>query len=218
MSTPLKLASLAVGTTATAGLGVAASKGLFSKESISSLLSKDLSKRVIKDLEEDNWKKSWKSYKESQKDVWKLGNLDGEAPDAFKSKCKEQLDLKVSGVDSDEYKNFLKYCSRDTLVSDLIKENNPNREVITSDSDTDPSWVASWGIYIDDSRNQQSASGTNIWNLSDWGTNYSQKTKAPASFRTQCKSNVSSPSHDINGSLYLDTVKFCTKDKSSSRG
>ncbi|AEW45794.1 hypothetical protein MHC_04690 [Mycoplasma haemocanis str. Illinois] len=222
MSSIFKLTFLVAGTTATAGLGIAASKGLFSskgkKESISSLLSKNPSNRVIGVSEEDNWKKSWKSYKESNKDFWKLGNLVGESPDAFKSKCKERLDLKVSGVDSEEYQNFLKYCSRKTLVSDLIGERNPNKEIITTDTATDQSWVASWGSYIDDSRNKQSSGGTNIWNLSDWGTTYSQKNQVPASFIAKCKSNVSSPSHDILDPLYLDTLKFCTKDKASSHG
>ncbi|AEG73485.1 hypothetical protein MHF_1249 [Mycoplasma haemofelis Ohio2] len=219
MTTAVKTSLLAGGAAAASGIGAIAYGDLLSfqtqKEAISSLLSKDPAKRAIGTTEEEEWKKTWARYRDSKEDIWKLGDLSGDAPTEFKNACKSKLDLEVSGSDSKEYKDFLLYCSRDTLISDLIKENSKGRVLLEGTDVSSTDWQNAWKAYSEDSRNQKGESETNIWNLSDWKTQNSQQ-NAPQSFITKCSSNIKHPSHDIHDPLYIDTVKFCTKDKTTA--
>ncbi|AEW45759.1 hypothetical protein MHC_04515 [Mycoplasma haemocanis str. Illinois] len=215
MSLALKIPVFAAGVTASAGLGVLAINGfsLKSEESISSLLSKDLSKRLIASDEIDYWNQSWNRYK-SNSDIWNLKKSDSSLPDIFKVTCKNKLESKVSGKDSQAYKDFLNYCARDTLVSDLIRERAPNKELLTKGNGSEDHWVSVWKLYVNDSRNSKEAKGDHIWKLSDWDSSYSSESKASSGFMDACVANVKKPY--VEGSFYEDTLKFCTKDKASS--
>ncbi|AEG73463.1 hypothetical protein MHF_1225 [Mycoplasma haemofelis Ohio2] len=214
MSPTLKIPMFLAGATATAGVGALAAKGLSpnSEESISSLLSKDLSKRLIASDESDYWTQSWSRYKGSS-DIWNLRKSDSGVPDIFKTTCKNKLESKVSGKDSQGYKDFLAYCARDTLVSDLIKERAPNKEILTKGNGSESHWVEVWKLYINDTRNSKAVKGDHIWGIGDWDSNYSSESKASAGFMDVCVANAKKPFYDAEGALYLDTLKFCTKDK-----
>ncbi|AEG73490.1 hypothetical protein MHF_1254 [Mycoplasma haemofelis Ohio2] len=205
------------GATATAGLGTLAVKGLPSPKeqvSISSLLSKDPSRRVIADGESSHWTSAWTSYKNSGKDIWGLGK--GESvPDDLKTTCKNKLDSKVEGKDSEEYQSFLSYCSRYTLVSDLISENNPNKEPIPKGNGESQEWKKAWKAYVDDQRTSKTDNGDGVWKLGDWKDHHS-KDVAPTSFMGKCETNFQTLFYDLSGGLYLDTVSFCTKDKATT--
>ncbi|CBY93146.1 hypothetical protein HF1_11380 [Mycoplasma haemofelis str. Langford 1] len=215
MSPTLKIPMFLAGATATAGVGALAAKGLSpnSEESISSLLSKDLSKRLISPDESDYWTQSWKRYKENS-DIWNLRKSDSGVPDIFKTTCNNKLESKVSGKDSQGYKDFLAYCARDTLVSDLIKEMAPNKELIPSGSTAE--WKEAWKKYTSNSRNSKTASSDGIWKIEDWSTQHSQP-DAPTSFKTKCGSKAKEPSFETTDQLYLDVLEFCTKDKTPTQ-
>ncbi|AEW45784.1 hypothetical protein MHC_04640 [Mycoplasma haemocanis str. Illinois] len=219
MTAAVKTFLLAGGTASALGAGAIMYGDLLSpkiqKESIASFLSKNPVKRAIGTSEEEDWKKVWKMYKDSKQDIWNLGNLSGDAPTEFKNVCKEKLNLKVSGSGSEEYKDFLLFCSRDTLISDLIRENNKDRDMLEGTDASSSDWKNAWKEYSSDSRNQKTENGSNIWNLNDWKTQHSQQ-NAPQTFIDKCVANIKHPSHNINDLLYLDTVKFCTKNKTSS--
>ncbi|CBY93150.1 hypothetical protein HF1_11420 [Mycoplasma haemofelis str. Langford 1] len=215
MTSTAKLPLFMAGATATAGVGALAAKDLVfpkSQESISSLLSKDPSKRAI--LEGEDWSNSWKAYKASGKDIWALGNGD-QVPESLKTTCKNKLESKVDSKDSQGYKDFLDYCARNTLVSDLIKEHAPNKELLVKKTGTDADWVKVWKLYVESEKNQKQAGGDHTWGLSDWDKNHSILTTAPDSFMDKCVANAKESFHDVQGALYLDTLKFCTKDKAN---
>ncbi|AEW45789.1 hypothetical protein MHC_04665 [Mycoplasma haemocanis str. Illinois] len=215
MSSSLAIKSLLgiTGATATAGLGILAVKGLpFSREkvSISSLLNNEPSRRLIADSETAYWTSAWTSYKNSGKDIWGLGQ--GETSDALKTACRNKLDLKVENKNSEEYQSYLNYCSRYTLVSDLISENNPNKEQISKGDGNSQEWKKAWKSYVDDQRTSKTDGGDGIWKLGDWKDHHSKDT-APTSFMDKCETNFKTPFYDLKGGLYLDTAAFCTKDK-----
>ncbi|CBY93239.1 hypothetical protein HF1_12310 [Mycoplasma haemofelis str. Langford 1] len=210
-----------VGGTAAAGMASAAA-GYYAfspsdKEErvISSLLSEDPSRRAIADNED--WSSAWSKYKASNKDVWDLKNSDAEVPEVFKTACKNRLESKVSGRDSEGYRDFVSYCTRDTLVSDLIKDRG--KELLDkSKGGSDAGWIKVWKDYISDDRNKSKAKDGDIWKLTGWETENSKNDKAPDVFMTACESNAKKPIYDFNNSLFLDTFKFCTKDTSVSVG
>ncbi|AEW45763.1 hypothetical protein MHC_04535 [Mycoplasma haemocanis str. Illinois] len=217
MTLTAKLPLFAAGATATVGVGALAVKELaFSKsqESIASLLSQDLSKRAIS--KDEDWSKVWSLYKSSAKDIWGLKNSGADVPESFKDACKNKLESKVGSKDSKEYQDFLTYCTRDTLMSDLIKENAPNKELLVKKTGSDADWVKSWKSYVESEKNKKQAGGDHTWGLSDWNNNYSKLDTAPDSFMDKCVANVKEPFHDIKGTLYLDTLRFCTKDKATN--
>ncbi|CBY93235.1 hypothetical protein HF1_12270 [Mycoplasma haemofelis str. Langford 1] len=177
------------------------------KKSISDFLSEDRSKRLIDDSEV--WDATWKEYKKSGEDVWKLGS-EASVPNSLKTTCKDKLNSKISGIDSKEYKDFLNYCTRDTLVSDLIKDSG--KKLLVKGSGNEAHWVAVWTAYVDDSRNKGRTKGNDIWRLNDWDSKNAQKNSAPSTFMAECESNSKKPFFDVRGALYLDTLKFCTQN------
>ncbi|AEG73471.1 hypothetical protein MHF_1233 [Mycoplasma haemofelis Ohio2] len=212
----LKAPMFAAGAIAAAGVGAFALKGLSlpgSEKSIPSLISQDPSRRPIDMSEVENWKKVWQAYKDSGKDIWNIGNS-GEEPAALKVACSEKLDSRVESRDSEGYKAFEKYCSRDTLVSDLIKENASGRALIAKASGSSEEWKAAWKVYKEHVKNSNKAANKDIWGLSDWPSKSSEE-NAPESFMTKCESNSKTPFHNLEGDLYIYTVAFCTKDKAA---
>ncbi|AEW45771.1 hypothetical protein MHC_04575 [Mycoplasma haemocanis str. Illinois] len=209
MTTSFKFVALVTGATATTGMGILAFKGFsFSKDekSISSLLSKDPSKRAIDITEIDYWKTAWASYKVSNKDFWNLGNGQ-DVPEGFKTACRDKLESKVSGVDSEDYQNFLSYCSRDTLISDLIKDSKLVPLSKTEADNTD-GWKKAWESYID--ANKEKLNNDDAWKVNNFKTEKDKKDKALADFRDKCETNLGSK--DISNTALFDQVKkWCTK-------
>ncbi|CBY93158.1 hypothetical protein HF1_11500 [Mycoplasma haemofelis str. Langford 1] len=209
MTTPFKVASLAAGATATAGVGTLAFKGLSpSKEekSISSLLSKDHTKRAIAVDESTAWTSAWASYKASSKDSWKLGNGQ-DVPEGFKNICRDKLESKVSGTDSRDYQDFLSYCARDTLISDLLKDSKLT-PLSKTDADSSEGWKKAWEGYIE--ANKEKLNGDDAWKVKDFKTEKDKKDKALADFRDKCETHLGSK--DISNTTLFDQVKsWCTK-------
>ncbi|AEW45765.1 hypothetical protein MHC_04545 [Mycoplasma haemocanis str. Illinois] len=204
----LKAPLLMVGATATAGAGVLVVKGLpnfETKESISSFLAKDRTKRAIAD--DEDWTKSWTEYKRSAKDIWRLGS-DANVPSSFKSECKKRSESKVSGIDSDEYKNFLAYCTRDTLISDLLKDSKETLLNSSEGAETD-GWKSAWTRYI----NENKEKGSDVWAVADFNSKKNNTNEnAPEDFRKKCESKLGS--NDISNTDLLNQVKsWCTKPK-----
>ncbi|AEW45769.1 hypothetical protein MHC_04565 [Mycoplasma haemocanis str. Illinois] len=219
MGPTLKVPLLLVGAVATTGAGVFAFKEFSlsgDRKSISSLISQDPSKRPIDINEIEHWKKAWQSYKSSGNDIWKLGNGE-EVPTELKTICSKNLESKVESRDSEDYRNFISYCSRDTLVSDLIRENASGRELIAKGAGSSEEWKAVWKQYKEHANNSDKATGKDIWKLRDWSTQNSSE-NAPDSFMTKCESNAKTPFHNLEGDLYNHTVSFCTKGKSTTTG
>ncbi|CBY93242.1 hypothetical protein HF1_12340 [Mycoplasma haemofelis str. Langford 1] len=217
MSSTLKIPLFMAGATATAGIGALAAKELSSpkdEKTISSLLATDPSKRSIADSEDEAWKQAWELYKKSKKDIWRLGE-GADVPLSLKTTCKRKLTLKVSGKDSEGYREFLSYCTRDTLVSDLIKEHGGGRELLVKGNGSDGDWKAVWKSYGSDSRNATKTANGDIWKLGDWNSKHSEQ-NAPDTFMNKCIANAKEPVYEVSNQIYIDTLAFCTKAKTES--
>ncbi|CBY93152.1 hypothetical protein HF1_11440 [Mycoplasma haemofelis str. Langford 1] len=204
----LRIPLFMAGATATAGVGALAVNGLpFSgeKESISSLLSKDPTKRAIADGED--WTKAWAEYKKSAKDIWSLGSGD-DVPPTLKSECKSRLEFKVSGTNSEEYKHFLSYCTRDTLISDLLKDAQETPLSSSEGPETD-GWKKAWDSYI---KANKEKSG-DVWSVTDFQSKKNTSNEnAPEDFRKKCETHLGSK--DISNTDLFNQVKsWCTKPK-----
>ncbi|CBY93180.1 hypothetical protein HF1_11720 [Mycoplasma haemofelis str. Langford 1] len=215
MNASLKIPLFAAGATATAGAGVLAVNGLPSskeEKSISSLLSQNPSVRAISTGEESDWTKAWTAYKSSGKDIWKLG--DGSTvPESFKNTCKDKLESKVYGTDSDVYKNFISYCARDTLISDLLKDSGET-PLTKSDEANSDGWKKAWEAYI--TANTDKPDGQDDWKIDKFKEEKSKKEKALDAFRDMCESKLGSK--EISNATLLDQVKkWCTKPKAAAQ-
>ncbi|AEW45775.1 hypothetical protein MHC_04595 [Mycoplasma haemocanis str. Illinois] len=209
MAVPAKVPLLLVGATATSGLGIFTLRGLFAsgeKKSIAFFLNTDLSKRVISKEDDSHWTKSAEAYKGSKNDVWNLGK---EVSERIRNVCKEKLEFKVSGIDSDEYKNFISYCTRDTVISDLLKD---WKETILSKNEGagTKEWKGAWRRYIEDNKK---LAVPNVWGVDNFDSIKDKVDQdAPESFRDRCESNLSSK--DIfNMTLFENVKSWCTQPK-----
>ncbi|CBY93164.1 hypothetical protein HF1_11560 [Mycoplasma haemofelis str. Langford 1] len=210
MAIPLKVPlSLAGVTVATAGIGTLAFKGLSSSggdKSISFFLDKDLSKRAISKEEDSHWTKAVEAYKRSAKDVWSMGS---EVALRIRNVCKEKLESKVSGTSDDAYKNFISYCARDTLISDLLKD---WKETILSKSEgaETKAWKDAWNRYREANKQLVVPDAWGVDNFSSIKEKADQD--APESFRDRCESNLGS--NDIfNMTLFENVKNWCTLPK-----
>ncbi|AEG73556.1 hypothetical protein MHF_1320 [Mycoplasma haemofelis Ohio2] len=192
--------------------GVAFAGGLFlinraqdkNADTVSTLINKDFTRRLIAENEEEDWKKSWLKYKASSGDIWKLGS-GNEVPKALKDKCKSRLETKAKwGVASEVYEKFVSYCVRDTRISDLLKDQK--LVLLSKDGNGDEEgWKQSWQSYIDENKES-----TDVWKVADFQTKKDQKDTVPEAFKTSCSSNLGSNS--IFNTLLIDQVKkWCTK-------
>ncbi|AEW45791.1 hypothetical protein MHC_04675 [Mycoplasma haemocanis str. Illinois] len=212
MSSSLKIPLLIAGATSTVGIGVFSINGFRSTKentrTISSFLSENPTKRAISIGEDSDWNKAWTAYKGSGKDIWKLGS-GSSVPVEFKNTCKKEFESKVSGTDSEGYKNFISYCTRDTLIFDLLKDSG---EVPLSKTEeaTSEGWKKAWESYIE--ANQNKPDGQDDWKINNFKSEKSNKDKALDAFRDVCESNLGSK--EIFKDILLDQVKkWCTKPK-----
>ncbi|CBY93120.1 hypothetical protein HF1_11120 [Mycoplasma haemofelis str. Langford 1] len=193
-------------------------------KSITSLLaSKNPNKRrlVKSDSgEESSWQASWLQYRKDfhsgDKNPFSLTwtkettPASTKAPSEFMSACETQGTKMVKDVESQDYQLFLKYCTRDTLMSDLVSE-NPRKQALTKENaeSSNADWVAVWKEYK--TANPYSAGQKGQWELSDWEGKHNSE-KVPLSFMTKCESELNKPYFNIEGSDYRRVISWCTKD------
>ncbi|AEW45758.1 hypothetical protein MHC_04510 [Mycoplasma haemocanis str. Illinois] len=166
MANPLFFKSLAGigGVSVAAGAAIGIPKLLEDKGKLVSELikEKDPGKRLItsKSLDDPYWKKAWEDYRKVNKDAakgqdaFKLFDWGGqittsitstEAPQSLVNSCSFNTTKRVSH-DSQLYKNVLKYCTRDSLISDLIKDSGKT-PLLKSEDASSSEWKAAWERY-----------------------------------------------------------------------
>ncbi|AEG72564.1 hypothetical protein MHF_0282 [Mycoplasma haemofelis Ohio2] len=233
MSTLLKgsLGLLGAGSATTAGaiyLGTDIFKSKEDKKvSISKLLkTSNPEKRLITSSQasDGDWKEAWKNYRVANKgkklneDEWKLsgwvtpqdGNITNteNASDSFMNTCSINKDKEVSGTDDPLYKAVLVYCTRSTLVSDLISDNYPNKKILTSANNDDAGWKEAWTQYKTDNSGK-STQNSDAWQLAGWPT--STPDTVLESFKTKCGEKVKVATFKTDNEDYTNAVKWCTK-------
>ncbi|AEG72605.1 hypothetical protein MHF_0326 [Mycoplasma haemofelis Ohio2] len=230
MTTAFKAAStFAAAGTATAGgiyFGTDIFKGkVVTKKTIASLLrEKHPQKRLISSssVSDLDWKKAYKTYREGNKernkgqDIWKLDGWDRlsevqevDTTTEFISRCNSNKLVEVEGEQDPLYKQVLRYCTRDTLVKDLIFENT-SKQLLNSASDQDTSgWTAAWEVYR--TQNKASDKGKDAWEFSDWDSK-KDKTELPADYKTKCDSKASIPAFKLDNEDYKNVLNWCTKN------
>ncbi|CBY92289.1 hypothetical protein HF1_02810 [Mycoplasma haemofelis str. Langford 1] len=228
-SSTLVKGALGLGAASATATGVAYANGVFSasEELISKLIKTsrpDKREITATDGNDANWKEAWKRYREDNRDknpnedLWRLegwtkpasGNIDNTTPaiSSFISECKSRLSHKASGIEDASYKEVLRYCTRDTLVKDLIIENiAKDGKQLLQDGDTE-GWNSAWQRYVD--ANKVKEKGKDKWKLSDWGST-SSDTTISTNFKNTCGSKSTSKAHTIDNEDYKDVVSWCTK-------
>ncbi|CBY93114.1 hypothetical protein HF1_11060 [Mycoplasma haemofelis str. Langford 1] len=168
---------------------------------------------------EDAWQKSWKAYREefnnSNKNPFSLVLTKGtvtstNATQEFMSACETWESRNVKSTEDEDYKVFLKYCTRNTLMSDLVSE-NPRRKALTK-SDTESNaqgWKDAWADYKKKNPYVQDRKG--VWDLSDWSTKHNQD-NAPVTFMTRCDTELKREYYDIEGEDYNRVISWCTEN------
>ncbi|CBY92300.1 hypothetical protein HF1_02920 [Mycoplasma haemofelis str. Langford 1] len=217
---------LSTGATATAGavyFGTDLFKEEISKRTISSLLrEKNPEKRLIiaAPPSDKAWKDAWANYRNENKDsnpwgikTWSKITQDVQsgdnAPDDFVSKCATQTILEVPNEKDSLYVEVLKYCTRNTVVSDLIAENT-SKKLLNGTGDQDSGgWAAAWEVYR--TQNKASSKTKDTWEFSDWDSK-KDKTELPTDYKTKCTSQANVPAFTLDNKNYKNVLAWCTKD------
>ncbi|CBY92269.1 hypothetical protein HF1_02610 [Mycoplasma haemofelis str. Langford 1] len=194
------------------------------KTSIRKLIqSSNPHKRLISgnNASDQNWKDAWKRYREGHlnkdSDSWNLegwtrptgsiGNSDN-ASTHFISACSSKADIEVENDKDPLYVQVVSYCTRDALISDLIKERNPNKSLLSSESGDEGQWKTVWTSYKDSNPNKEQ--NGDKWKLSDWNGKQGED-GAPQSFKDECKKRSGTKTVEARSDDYSDTLKWCTK-------
>ncbi|AEG72609.1 hypothetical protein MHF_0330 [Mycoplasma haemofelis Ohio2] len=221
LTTKVALGSLA--SCSVVGGGILMGSNFFGKDqektSLSSLMkTKNPEKRLISRSvsgSDATWKAAWKRYLDSNSNVWALtigtAKKDGndEAPAAFLNKCAENSDALIENERDPLYSQVLSYCTRDTLIKDLISESGSRRFLDgTSGKDT-AEWKAAWEAYK--SKNTNKEDKQDKWSLSDWKDKHSQG-EALDSFKNKCteKSSINAYSQSSLVEDYGLVLDWCT--------
>ncbi|CBY93149.1 hypothetical protein HF1_11410 [Mycoplasma haemofelis str. Langford 1] len=228
MNSSLALKSLAGigGVLAATGAAIGIPKLLEDKRQLISKLIEihNPKKRLITatSLDDPSWKKSWEAYRKANKDAAKgkdtfqLPDWSGPISESISEVSAVQSLLnacssnskKKSSLDSPLYQDVLKYCTRDTLISDLLKESGRKLLSKTRNNANSAEWRGVWAAYVK----------VNTENTGDaWGISSYQTEKAKSGdsfsvsddFMTKCESKLASSS--IEDKTLLDQVKsWCT--------
>ncbi|AEW45736.1 hypothetical protein MHC_04400 [Mycoplasma haemocanis str. Illinois] len=215
----------AVGVTSGIGLTALYKSGSFEKQQvISSLLSssnKDRRKLVKSSSgAEDGWKQSWKEYREVFNNTGKnpfslaltkeTGSVTSvNATQEFMSACESWESKKVKNIEDEDYQTFLKYCTRNTLMSDLIKENGRQALVKSGTETSDAKWTKVWEEYK--KHNIVKTAQSDYWKLNDWANKNGSST-VPVSFMNRCDSELNRSYYDVHGDDYKKVVDWCTEE------
>ncbi|AEG72624.1 hypothetical protein MHF_0345 [Mycoplasma haemofelis Ohio2] len=224
--TPLTKAASATaiaGTAATGGIYLGTDLFKDKKVEIASLLKTAYpNKRLItsKTVSDDAWKKAYKAYREANKDktkdIWSLKDWtkpqatveETNATDDFISKCNSNSKLSVVGKDDPLYKQVLAYCTRDTLVSDLISEYGKGKKLLSKDgSDQDAAWKAAWNVYK--TRNKDKGENLDPWKLNNWNTKKSGD-ELPDNYKDKCVEYSKKAAYQLEDENYKNVLDWCT--------
>ncbi|CBY92293.1 hypothetical protein HF1_02850 [Mycoplasma haemofelis str. Langford 1] len=230
MTTAFKAAStFAAAGTATAG-GIYFGTDIFkekvvTKKTIASLLrEKYPQKRLISSssVSDLDWKKAYKTYREENKernkgqDTWKLDGWDRpsevqevDTTAEFISRCNSNKLVEVEGEQDPLYKQVLRYCTRDTLVKDLIEESSGKRLLNSTDGQDTEAWNTAWGVYK--TNNNVSGKDKDTWEFSDWSEKKGGDT-LPQGFKTKCDEKAKVPAFELENENYKNVLAWCTKD------
>ncbi|CBY93127.1 hypothetical protein HF1_11190 [Mycoplasma haemofelis str. Langford 1] len=190
-------------------------------KTISSLLDSK-KRKLIKSQNgsEEAWKTAWQEYRKnfnnSNTNPFSLTLAKGtssvaseNATQEFMEACEAQGTKKVKDTESKDYQLFLKYCTRDTLMSDLVLENSKRKALVKKDSESeDANWKAAWAEYKKENTN--TANQMDHWKLTDWSTKNSGD-KAPVSFMDRCDKELKRAYHDTEGDDYKKVISWCTE-------
>ncbi|AEW45083.1 hypothetical protein MHC_01085 [Mycoplasma haemocanis str. Illinois] len=210
--TKVALGTLGVGTVATGsvylGKGLIISK---TKISIEDLIDKfNPEKRFISFGDNHHWNEAWKAYREGNKDLWNISKITStsttSAPKEFMDACDSKKSQEVLDKSDPLYSQVVKYCTRDTLVRDLINENE-DRSLLEKGHNFkgDGDWKTVWDLYKNDN-----SGSSDKWAINTWSSIKSE-TNAPAAFADMCIKRSEVKAHDLANPDYLDVLKYCTK-------
>ncbi|AEW45127.1 hypothetical protein MHC_01305 [Mycoplasma haemocanis str. Illinois] len=216
---------------ATAVIGTAVTGGIYlgtdffkdKKVEIAVLLkTSHPNKRLItsKSVSDDSWKKAYKAYREANKDkikdIWNLKDWtkpsatvdETNATDDFISKCNSNSKLEVDGSSDPLYEQVLAYCTRDTLVSDLISEYGKGKRLLSKDgSDQEDAWKAAWNIYK--TQNKDKEENQDPWKLSEW-KNKKSGNELPNDYKDKCVEYSQKPAYQLENENYKNVLDWCT--------
>ncbi|AEG72599.1 hypothetical protein MHF_0320 [Mycoplasma haemofelis Ohio2] len=228
MTSVAKVASgVAAASTASAG-GIYFGTDLFKssnlpkKEKVSSLLkTTNPERRLItsKELSDSHWKTTWKLYierersKSVEKDIWGLNGWskptsDVQLEDAIQSfidACSSKKDLEVVDANDDLYKQVLDFCTRETLVKDLVSETSGKTSLVGTDDSA--GWNNAWKAYKD---SHSGKDGTDTWTINNWSTE-KNNTNAPQAFKDECGKKLETKTWDKKHADYVNFIGWCTK-------
>ncbi|CBY92255.1 hypothetical protein HF1_02470 [Mycoplasma haemofelis str. Langford 1] len=171
-------------------------------------------KRLItgKVVSDQYWKDSWRDYRNAHLnkdlDSWKLrewfkptATVDNssDASAHFIDACFLKAEEEVEGTSDLLYSQVLSYCTRDALISDLIREKNPSKTLL-SDSDGDK-WKAPWEAYKNANKDK--------WKLSDWDQRKNE-VNVPETFKNECKQKLGTKTSVAENGDYEDVLNWCT--------
>ncbi|AEG73217.1 hypothetical protein MHF_0960 [Mycoplasma haemofelis Ohio2] len=203
----IAVSTLAVGGTAATG---GYSWHLSQLSTISSLIEADEEVIQLTSSSSDgDWNEAWKSYKGSN-NAWKLSDYNiVDAPKSFKDECLSRGKEKVKGINSLEFQNFKKWCSRNFTVSEWLKKSNIS---LLSSSDESGKWDAAWKKYKDEPKNKnqdgKTAASNDIWSVEDWSSNKDQTT-ASEGFKKKCEEKANLKIRNKNDDLYKQVSSWC---------
>ncbi|CBY93241.1 hypothetical protein HF1_12330 [Mycoplasma haemofelis str. Langford 1] len=213
------------GVSAATGAAIGIPKLLGDKEELVSTLlkNKNPEKRLIssKEVGDASWKKAWEIYRKDNKnaskgkDTFQLSDWTGSistnitdsdnATQSFLNACSSHSSKKTL-FDSQLYKDVLKYCTRDTLISDLVSDLGKTALSKSSKNADSAEWKGAWERYRAINKNLQE----DIWKLSEFSSKKDQDDQsALEDLRTKCETHLNSK--EISNKVFLgQVVDWCT--------
>ncbi|AEW45077.1 hypothetical protein MHC_01055 [Mycoplasma haemocanis str. Illinois] len=217
--TKATLGTLGVGTVATGsiylGKDLIVARNQKTKTSIEELIETvNPDKRFIsRPGTSSHWRAVWSEYKKDN-NVWNLAGLDTttassteDAPQEFMDACDSKKEQEVLDKGDSLYSQVVKYCTRNTLVRDLINETE-GKTLLTKGSDfaTNQDWKTVWELYKQDNNGKN----TDSWDIGSWSSN-KDSSNVPDAFATKCGTKSEVEEYQLDQSNYLDVLKYCTK-------
>ncbi|CBY92261.1 hypothetical protein HF1_02530 [Mycoplasma haemofelis str. Langford 1] len=206
------------------GAGTAAAGGALAYKELSKpktysikslLISKNQDKRLLvkdKDGSSTEWKAAWKAYLNSGNNIWKLPEwktppvAEEKAPNSFMDACSSNSGVMVESVSSQEYKNVLSFCTRDTVVKDLIEESGR-----VLNSDTNGGWSKSWKSYRDLNKDKEKTKDS--WQLTDWESSKASDDAISADFKKKCNDKLALKTNGREVDDYQNIIDWCSMPK-----
>ncbi|AEW45120.1 hypothetical protein MHC_01270 [Mycoplasma haemocanis str. Illinois] len=202
-------------------------KNVVTKKTIVSLIAKKHpQKRLItsNSISDVYWKKAYRIYREENKghdkgqDSWKLDGWtrpsevsnEVDTTTEFISRCNSNQLVEVEGEDDFLYQQVLRYCTRDTLVKDLIEERSGKRLISSVNGQDTEAWNAAWGLYK--TSNNISGKSKDTWEFSDWDSKKGGN-DLPQDFKTKCDEKAKMPAFELENENYKNVLSWCTTNK-----